>query len=282
MNKYSFDNNANSTIGIIGFGNLGHSLAVALVNNDFPKERLLISEKDSDAAHRKAMKNGLANCLTGAEELTRRADVIIMAVRPQDALSLSGMSFKPNALVISCMAGLPLDLLRRIFKVDVRRMMCSGPETIFEGRGVATLFPVDARVSYILGLMGMRVFETKFEAELDSFTAGICIPAILLNIPEARQEMKKTMDEMEEKYPVYAALREWILEVIPRNGAAQKRVYLEGVSTKGGICEAMTNSMRSGNTLSAALMHGIERGNEITAEIVKKTETALDAEKMGD
>ena len=279
MNKYSFEDNAKSTIGIIGFGNLGHSLAVALANKNFPKERLLFSDKDSGAAHGKATKNDLTECLTDTKDLARRADAVIVAVRPQDVLSLSELSFKPNALIVSSMAGLPVELLRRIFKMNVNRMMCSGPDTIFEGRGVATLFPFDDRLSHILGLMGMRIFKSQFEAELDSFTAGICIPAILLNIREARQEMKKTMDEMEKKYPVYAALREWIREVVPQDDAAPKRAYLEGVSTKGGICEAMTNSLQSGNTLATAVLRGIERGNEITAEIVKKTETTLEARK---
>ena len=277
MNQYSFDNNTNSTIGIIGFGHLGHSLAVALVNNGFPKERLLISDKDVDTAYDKAMKNGLAECLSDVKDLAFRADAVIVAVRPQDVLSLSGLPFKPDALVISSMAGLPIDLLRRIFEADARRMMCSGPDTILEGRGIATLFPYDERVSNILGLMGMSVFEAAFEAELDSFTAGICIPAILLNIDIAREDVSRAMDEMEKKFRVYAALREWIMDVTPQDAATPKDAYLENVSTKGGICEAMTRSLRSGSSLSAAILRGIERGDEITVDIVKEAAAAFGA-----
>lgn len=279
MNQYNLGNGANQVIGIIGFGHLGHSLALPLVQKGFPKERLLISHRGSEDTCRKAREAGLAECLTDAKDLAGRADVVIVAVRPQDVLSLSGLSFKADALVISCMAGLPLELLRKIFEVDVRRTMCSGPDTILEGRGIATLFPADARVSEVLELIGMRVFATGSEGELDSFTVGICLPAILLNIRVAKKEVSETMDEMERAYPVYARLREWAEEVSPREGV-EKRTYLEGVSTKGGISEAMTRSLRSGSSLLAALLRGLERGDEITAEIGREVSETLDAMRL--
>ncbi len=280
MNHYNFGNNANKTIGIIGFGHLGHSLALPLVKEGFPKKHLLISHGSSEATYRKAREAGLAECLADAKNLAERADVVIVAVRPQDVLSLSGLAFKKNALVISCMAGLPLDLLRKIFEIDVHRMMCSGPDTILEGRGIATLFPADERVSEVLGLIGMRIFETKSEAELDSFTAGICLPAILLNIRVAKKEVNEAMDEMKKTYPVYGHLHEWIGEVAPQGEKVEKHAYLEGVSTKGGISEAMTGSLRSGSSLLAALLRGLERGREITAGIAGEVSETLEAMKL--
>lgn len=270
MNQYnhSHDNTRmKGTIGIVGFGHLGHSLAIPLVKKGLPKEQLLISHRVSEATYRRAQAAGLADCLTSTEELMGRSDVIIVAVRPQDVLSLSGMKAKPGALVISCMAGLPLDLLRTIFGTDVRRMMCSGPDTILEGRGIATLYPADGRVADVLERMGMKIFGAASESELDSFTAGICLPAILFNIHVTKKEIHEAMEEMRKVYPVYGALRDWIKEVMPHDGDAEKGAYLENVSTKGGVSEAMTNSLRSGSSLLAALQRGLERGREITCAI---------------
>lgn len=270
MNRYNRDQNgteANSTIGIVGFGHLGHSLALPLVKNGFPKEQLLISHRGCEATHRRAREAGLGDCLTNTEDLMNRADTIIVAVRPQDVPSLSGIAVKPAALLISCMAGLPLDLLRAVFGGDVRRIMCSGPDTILERRGIATLYPTDARVSGVLERLGLKILRATSEGELDSFTAGICLPAILLNIRVAKKEIREAMEEMRKIYPVYGALRDWVSEVTPRDGDTERGAYLENVSTKGGISEAMTESLQSGGTLLTALRRGLERGREITDSI---------------
>lgn len=269
MNQSSCEVRADHTVGIIGFGHLGHSLVVGLLKNGFQKERLLISHGGSEKTARKLREAGLLDCRSDAKRLAARADIVIMAVRPQDALALSELSFKPNALLISFMAGLPINLLQTIFCKDVHRTMCSGPETILCGNGIATLCPEDERVAGVLRSMGMTILRTASEGELDSFTAGICLPAILLNIRVPNQEVRDTLDEMRKTYPVYGLLRDWIKQVTPDGDIGRKDEYLANVSTKGGISEAMTNSLKSGNSLLTALHHGLERGRAITDEIRK-------------
>lgn len=257
------------TVGVIGFGHLGHSLVLGLIRNGFPKERLLISHRGSEKTAAKIREAGLMSRSADPACLAAQADVVIIAVRPQDVLFLSNLPFKSSALLISFMAGLPLDLLRTIFCKDIRRTMCSGPETILEGRGIAALYPEDARVAAVLRSMGMRILPTASEAELDSFTAGICLPAILLNIPVANQEVREAMEELRKTYPVYGFLRRWIKETTPRGDDGRKGEYLANVSTRGGISEAMTNSLMDGNPLLEALLCGLARGREITEEIRK-------------
>ncbi|MDR1886171.1 MAG: NAD(P)-binding domain-containing protein [Synergistaceae bacterium] len=283
MNKNSLlEDFYGATIGIIGFGHLGHSLAVPLVRNGLPKERLMISHRGSEATRNHAVKLGLESCLTDTPVLMSRADIIIVATRPQDVLSLPGDVVKPGSLVISCMAGLPIDLLKTIFRGDVRRMMCSGPDTILEGRGVATMYPADPRTDDVLRLMGMRIFGSSFEEELDSFTVGICIPAILLNMRLDEDDVKSAILGMERRYPVYGALRGWIEEVTPPDLALDtddRRANLENVSTKGGITQAMTSVLLEGGSFGAALRRGMERGQEITdairAEIMTSSKRAV-------
>lgn len=278
MRQYNRDKEnrtGNQIIGIVGFGHLGHSLAIPLVKNGLPKSQLFISHRGNETTRQRAREAGLEGCLTTTKNLLSRADTVILAVRPQDVLSLSGMAVKPDALLLSCMAGLPLNLLRAVFGTDVRRMMCSGPDTILEGRGIATLCPEDERVSEVLGRMGLKVFATASEGELDSFTAGICLPAILLNIRVAKKEVHEAIEEMRELYPVYGALSDWIKEVMPSGDDAGKTEYLENISTKGGISEAITNSLLSGSSLSAALRRGLERGREITDTIRADTLESL-------
>ena len=212
------------------------------------------------------MRLGLGDCLADTESLAGKADITIIATRPQDALMLPVSSIKPGSRVISCMAGLPIDLLSMIFSGGVRRMMCSGPYTILAGRGIAAMFPSDDITKEIMKMIGLSVIDVWFEEELDSFTVGICIPAILSNFHVPRDAVKEAIDAMEARYPVYGSLGSWIMDTM-RHEAEYKGACLENVSTKGGITEAMITSLMSGSTFKEALAKGMERGREITSEI---------------
>lgn len=267
MDKGKFDSSRGLVIGVVGFGHLGRSLVTSLVQNGHPKSRILISHKGSERTCRAIGELGLGACVTDTRTLMGRADVVILAVRPQDVLGIADMRSKPGALVVSCMAGLSAGLLRTIFQTDVRRMMCSGPDTIAEGLGIATMYPQDARVETVLRMMGLRVHATASEEELDSFTIGICIPAMLQSVAVPEKEVKDAMTCMERTYPVYAPLYNWVREVLPDGAAPDGGASLAGVATKGGVTETMTGMLRLGAPFGLALQCGIERGREIAHDI---------------
>jgi pyrroline-5-carboxylate reductase len=130
------------------------------------------------------------------------------------------------------------------------------------------MFPADERTEGIMEMIGLAALEVESEEELDSFTVGICIPAILSNVHVPSDDFEEAMDSMEARYPVYGALREWIMDSVrgePRDKDKDER--LENISTKGGITEAIITSLRSGSTFKTALAKGMERGREITSEI---------------
>lgn len=262
------------TIGIVGLGHLGASLARPLANGGFAKERLLISCRGSAETVEKAKTMGLEKCLTDTETLMASSDIIFIACRPQDLLSLPGDAAKEGALVVSCMAGLPLSLLSRFFRGKVVRMMCSGPDTISGGLGIAVTWPLDGRAAEAAGLMGIKLFDVGFEEELDSFTVGICIPPILLNADRSAREVERALGAMRGRFPVYARLNGWISGVMAAQPAGEKSACLENVMTKGGISESMFETLRRGGTFAEALERGLARGREITAEIRREVFTA--------
>lgn len=255
------------TVGIIGFGHLGASLAVPLVNNGFPKERLLISCRGSEKTLAKAKRAGLDSCLTDTRSLMSSADVIFAACRPQDLLSLPRDAVKEDALVVSCMAGLPLSLISRFFGGKSARMMCSGPDSIADGMGIAVLWPLDLRAEAAIRLMGLDLCEVGFEEELDSFTVGICVPPILLNMPRDAGEVSEALNNMRKRFPIYGRLEGWINRIIKANGATGHSERLKNVMTKDGISEAMFFRLKQGAGFGEALEMGMARGREITAEI---------------
>jgi pyrroline-5-carboxylate reductase len=127
----------------------------------------------------------------------------------------------------------------------------------------------------------MRMMAVDSEEELDSFTVGICIPAMLLNIPTPREDVRDAMSRMEASYPVYGELREWIHSLLPDSEDGKipedRDERLANVSTKGGITEAMTTCLLSGGTFGAALSRGMDRGREIASGIRK---SVMDSVKL--
>ena len=257
------------TIGIAGFGHLGSSIAEALVANGFPRERLLISCGGSAATLERAGRMGLASCMTDTRTLASRADFLLLAARPQDLASFSGLRLKEGAFVMSFMAGISLATLHKVFDAELCRVMCSGPETITDGMGVSATFPSEARPHAVLRAAGLEVFDLSCENELDAFTVAICLPPILLNI-DLESEKAGALDAMAKRYPVCRGLAPWIDRVVEAHRAEKSESSLENVSTKGGVTEAMTTALRGGSTLAGSIAAGLARCAEISAELGKR------------
>ena len=256
------------TIGIAGFGHLGSSIAAALAANGFPKERLLISCGGSAATLERAGRMGLASCMTDTRTLASRADFLLLAARPQDLASFSGLSLKEGAFVMSFMAG--ISLLHKVFDAELCRVMCSGPETITDGMGVSATFPSEARPHAVLRAAGLEVFDLSCESELDAFTVAICLPPILLNVELSEAETDATLAAMAKRYPVCRGLAPWIGRVVEAHRAEKSESSLENVSTKGGVTEAMTTALRGGSTLAGSIAAGLARCAEISAELARR------------
>jgi pyrroline-5-carboxylate reductase len=272
-NKFSATTSTNlhdAVVGIVGFGHLGGSLAESMLRNGFSAERLLVSHRGRESTRTRIIELGLSGCLTDNHDLVQRADIVVLGIRPQDILSLAAQTFGNGVLAVSCMAGLPVDLLRNVLGTDVCRIMCSGPDTIMDGMGTATMYPVCDEVRSLLGLMGLDIMDVSSEEELDSFTIGICIPALILNSRTPKEDALSAMERMEKIYPVYGALRRWVESVTPESTANDGERYLENVCTRGGVTEAMMTLLRGGASFEEALHGGISRGREITDDVRRK------------
>lgn len=258
-----------TTIGILGLGHLGASLAYAALKNGIAAKNLYVSHRGGKASVRAAAKLGLTARVVPTEQLAASVDVVILAVRPQDALALVPFRTKPGAVVASCMAGLRTDFLSPAFGFGVRRIMCSGPGTIKAGIGAATLYPHDAAVCALLRRIGFDVFPSSGDEELDSFTVGICIPALIRTLRIPRGDVDVAMEAMQRDYPIYGLLAEWLNELPPDVEEPNH------VATKGGVTETMLRRLSDGASLESALRSGIERGRTIANEVSVEAATAM-------
>ncbi|MDD4159544.1 MAG: NAD(P)-binding domain-containing protein [Synergistaceae bacterium] len=258
------------TIGVVGFGHLGSSIVESMIRGGFPKENLMISFRGNPKTLARAVDMVVEECLAETVSLMKSADIIILATRPQDLREIADNYVRKDALVISFMAALPLQILKNIFSCSVCRAMCSGPETITAGRGVSVLFPAVDEAKAIIELSGINSLEIRSEDEIDAFTAGICIPPILMNIKISESEKKKTLSEMTVRFSFYNELGKWIEDELASASSDNKHSSLENISTKGGISEAMITSLIKGTSLESSINTGIRRCSEIRSEICIK------------
>ncbi len=130
-------------IGFIGAGNMARSLAGGLVANGWRKQDLILS--DSDPQQRKAVTDTLGLATYGNnDEVAARADVIVLAVKPQVLRDVSaGMADtvqKTKPLVVSIAAGVRVGDVQRWLGggLAIVRVMPNTASLI--GSGAAGLF----------------------------------------------------------------------------------------------------------------------------------------------
>jgi len=256
-------------IGMVGFGHLGSSIAEALVNGGFPKSNLMISYKGSQATMDRVSGLKLESCVRDSEYLMKNSDIIILAARPQNIREIAQNYVRRDTLILSFMAALPLSALSSFFDCRISRAMCSGPETISGGRGICVLHHGTDAARNLVCLCGMREMQIKTEDEIDAFTAGICIPPILMNIKVDERERKKVLNDMALRWSIYRELSSWIEAELALSASQNDKKSLENVSTKGGVSEAMVTSLINGGSFFPSVERGIERCAALRSELCK-------------
>ena len=104
------------TIGVIGTGNMGSALVRGWSRSPAPRARLLVWDKIPSAAQRVEGCEGVVIAGSPAQ-LVAEAEFVIVVVKPKDAEGLFrsiGPLLREGQVVVSCMAGVELEQIRRI------------------------------------------------------------------------------------------------------------------------------------------------------------------------
>ena len=122
---------------IIGAGKMATALAGGMVRKGlFPPESITAIDPSADARKAFTAATGVSCLPEATEETTSQADVLLLAIKPQVAESVCQAlpPRKPNVLVLSICAGIPLARLREWFE-DARlvRVMPNTPLMVGEG-----------------------------------------------------------------------------------------------------------------------------------------------------
>jgi len=257
----------NLKIGIVGCGHLGQAIANSLIDRGLERQNLLISYRDNPRTYEILNAQGLTSCLSTNQEIFQKAGIILITIKPQDITGLITIPISEKAFVVSCMAGVSTELLYQILGINVYRMMFSGPDTIVSEKGVAAMYPEHEHLKMLLRCMNLKHIKTITEDNLDVFTAGVCMPAAILTTKNPGQQ-QEAIDKIGKEYPLLSELYLWAIKILPCfQNNIEKEGYVARMITKGGITEAITNSLMAGEPLDIALRKGINQTQEISKGI---------------
>ena len=115
--------------------------------------------------------------------------------------------------------------------------------------------------------MNLRIFEISNERDMDIFTAGVCLPAALLQ-EDNEVIIKEAIHEIEKEWATFLDLYEWARRILPLFTTEGEKVeYIARMITKGGVTEAIIDSLKSGELFVTALRKGITRSKDISLQI---------------
>jgi pyrroline-5-carboxylate reductase len=102
------------TLAVIGAGKIGEAVISGLLRSGWPVDRLVATERWPERADELSVRYGIRMLDTGPA--VDAADVILIAVKPQDAATLMGElgpKVGPDKLVVTLCAGLPISFFAK-------------------------------------------------------------------------------------------------------------------------------------------------------------------------
>ncbi len=265
----------NINIGIIGCGNMGSAIASGIISMNITEDNsLFVFDKIVDKSNYLAEKNKCSIC--SQDDLIKKADYIILSVKPQDFDSLVGEIGQKldGQTIISIMAGVSICTIKeKLHKVSqIFRVMPNMPADICESIScIASDEAADEKklefVKKIFSGIG-KVIETE-EKFMDAITAiSGSGPAYLFYLAEAMISAAKQQDmddEMAKKLvfqTLYGAAK------YLREKDADPSKLIQKVASKGGTTEAAL-SVFAEKECGAIIVEAIKKAKLRSEEISK-------------
>lgn len=266
------------TIGLIGCGNMGSAILEGLLNKRMvAAARVFVCDIDRQKA-RALSKRFRTRMLLSGREVSRRADVLILAVKPQDLLSAAEeirSGFFPrkgqkNRTLISILAGTPLHKIKRLMgnRVSlVRAMPNLGAQmgesmTVITGAGGVPLAHAEAVFS-VCGKV-IRLPEKYFDVVTAVSGSG---PAYFFLMMELLAKFGKRSGLSKRDAELLAVQTALGAALLARSAKESPDVLRKRVTSKKGTTEAALShlSKRGFEKLfSEALSRAVKRSRELS------------------
>lgn len=268
-----------SDIGFIGAGNMARSLIGGLVSHGHSGAHLWAA--DPDPAQRDRAKGlGAAHTSASNEDLARRCDVLVIAVKPQMArevlTALSGAVGKRGPLVISIAAGIPLHAIESWLEGEPRVVRCMPNTPALVAEGMTGMFAntrttdTDRTLAEaIMGAVG-RCLWLPEESQLDAVTAlSGSGPAYFFYLFEAMIEAGRELGLAADHARVLALQTALGASRMALQSEVTPEVLRAQVTSPGGTTERALGVLRDGgfsNLVKTAIKVADERAEELARD----------------
>ena len=262
--------NDTTVLGSIGAGNMAGAMVEGWLRADPAlAERVLVTDRGSGRAARLAERLGVQHVADNAE-LVRRADVVLIAVKPIDVervLRDASELIDPGMAVVSVAAGVATTTLENVLEQGVPLFRCMpnvgvkvGAGTLCFASGPFTGSEAESRVLDWFGLLGTVVplEERLFDAATALAGSGPAFIGLVveafedagivsgLSAPKARELILQTMvgtaNLLDETGISCSELRRMVTS--PGGTAAAGLAQMERASVRGGIIDGVLAAMR--------------------------------------
>lgn len=157
-------------LGVIGVGSIASAMVTGLCRGKQHPDFLLSPRNPQVAAMLAGSWPGI-RIAENNQEVARESSVVLLCLRPSDAGLLRGLSFRPDASVISVMAGISLRELGGMVG-PVRNIARAIPlPPVAVGRGVTPVFPCIEPARSLFAQLG-AVVEVADESSFNLFSAA--------------------------------------------------------------------------------------------------------------
>ncbi len=267
-------------VGFIGGGNMASALINGMLNNGIQPATIHVADPNQEQLQTLLALNNAINTYNDGAKLLEHIDILILAVKPQimqDVVTPLASKIKPDTLIVSVAAGVPVNKLQQWLGQEMSVIRCMPNTPALIGCGASGLF-ANALVSEEQKKALEELFNTVgITAWLDSEAAIDQVIAVSGSGPAYFFYLMELMQKTGEELGLPADLSQ-ALTIQTALGAAQLASQSDDnpatlrakVTSKGGTTAAAIELMQQqgmDETIRSAMQAAVTRAGELADEL---------------
>lgn len=226
-----------ATLGFLGTGALADAVIRGLQKTEATAHRFLLSPRSESRSRALAAAFGNTERAESNEDVVGQSDIVFLGVLPKQISDLGALPFRPDQIVVSFLAGVPVEVVRRAIAPATRVVRMIPMPCIEFGKGPILMTPSDAEVETLFAGVGELVIAEE-EGNLDtiSIASGLMSAHFQMqNTVVAWLQSRDIAPALASRYvrSLYSGLGELALEMDRKGEAVPPEAY----ETRGGLNE---------------------------------------------